>query len=107
MSTDPRDLTSSDFHDLVNQTFDVCLTAGEEDGEVHLSLTLASCEDCQIREFPNRKRDPFSLIFHGSLSSVLPQGSYTLTHESLGTNTIFLVPIGPKDNAMQYQALFT
>lgn len=48
----------------------------------------------------------FSLIFHGPLEPVLPQCIYHLNHESLGSIEIFLVPVGPEGQSMQYEAVF-
>ena len=52
-------------------------------------------------------RDPFSLIFIGPGKPVLPQAIYALDHSRLGPLEIFLVPIGPRDGGMRYEAIFT
>jgi hypothetical protein len=51
-------------------------------------------------------RIPFSLIFRGPQSSVLPQRTYLLSHATLGEFPLFLVPIGPDDAGMRYEAAF-
>lgn len=53
------------------------------------------------------ERAPFSLVFRDSTADVLPQSIYRLEHETLGTLEIFLVPIGPDEQGMRYQAIFT
>jgi hypothetical protein len=59
------------------------------------------------RPAPGSKREPFSLLFRGGpTNSYLPQRTYPVTHEKLGTLEIFLVPIGPDQVGMRYEAIF-
>ena len=58
-------------------------------------------------------RAPFSVLFHGPLEPVMPQGIYQLEHEHFGTLELFVVPIGPNEvapretpTAMRYEAVF-
>ena len=51
-------------------------------------------------------RVPFSLVFHGPLEPVLPQRIYPFEHAELGTFDLFIVPLGPDDGHMQYEAVF-
>jgi hypothetical protein len=59
-------------------------------------------------------RAQFAVVFHGHLEPVIPQGSYRLEHDQLGTLELFLVPIGPDNltdpgqdaQAMRYEAVF-
>jgi hypothetical protein len=50
---------------------------------------------------------PFSCIFCGPEAQTLSQGIYDLGHPELGSLSLFLVPIGPNDQGMQYEAVFT
>jgi len=50
---------------------------------------------------------PFSLVFRGPRSPVAVQRIYQLEHATLGTFDLFLVPIGPDERGMQYEAVFT
>lgn len=52
-------------------------------------------------------RAPFSILFRGPLAQVLPQSIYPLGHETLGRLELFIVPIGPRDGGMVYEAIFT
>ena len=52
-------------------------------------------------------RDPFSLIFRGAPQPILPQQIYKFEHDRLGTLEMFIVPIGPDNQGMRYQAIFT
>ncbi len=58
-------------------------------------------------------RAPFSVVFRGPLTPVLPQAIYPLTHDQLGPLDLFLVPVGPEAAAapqgpsmMRYEAVF-
>jgi hypothetical protein len=52
-------------------------------------------------------REQFALHFRGPLQPALPQRIYPLTHSSLGTLEIFLVPIKRDADGMIYEAVFT
>jgi hypothetical protein len=65
-----------------------------------------------VSEFPGSGdtafRKPFSVLFHGPLDTVLPQGIHRLEHEHLGALELFMVPVGPDEaaTAMRYEAVF-
>jgi hypothetical protein len=52
-------------------------------------------------------RSPFSIVFRGPREPVLPQRIYTFSHEKLGSFELFIVPIGPDDEGMRYEAVFS
>ena len=52
-------------------------------------------------------RQPFSLVFRGPPTPVGIQRTYQVEHVTLGTFELFLVPIGPDQRGMLYQAIFT
>jgi hypothetical protein len=54
---------------------------------------------------PGRRRG-FSLVFRSASSGHVPQGIYRLEHEAMGTMELFLVPIGPREGGMCYEAVF-
>ncbi|HEY2577804.1 MAG TPA: hypothetical protein VGI74_15975 [Streptosporangiaceae bacterium] len=78
----------------------------------------AEIELVNVSEFPENAagtfRKPFSLVFHGPVDKVLPQGIHRLEHEQLGVLEVFMVPIGPDEpsapgeaaKAMRYEAVF-
>lgn len=49
----------------------------------------------------------YSLVFRGAADRPLQQGTYTLAHSEIGGIDLFLVPIGPADDALQYEAVFS
>jgi hypothetical protein len=52
------------------------------------------------------KREPFSIVFRASKDFLVPQKIYKLQHEKVGTLEICLVPIGPDQQGMRYEAIF-
>jgi hypothetical protein len=50
--------------------------------------------------------DTFSLVFRGPKAPLVPQGLYLLQHERLGELSLYLVPVGPDNGGMQYEAVF-
>ena len=72
------------------------------DGRLDLILT-------EIEEFGRAAggRNAFSVRFIGPPRPVLPQAIYRLENEAMGALEIFVVPLGPKDGGMRYEAVFT
>jgi hypothetical protein len=73
-----------------------------------LELTLVKASPLsEVSRNPGSDRDPFSLMFHGPLEPILPQGIYRFIREESGGMDIFIVPIGPDKGEMRYEAVFT
>jgi hypothetical protein len=53
------------------------------------------------------RRQPFSLVFRGPRQPVLPQRIYRLEHAAMGPLELFIVPIGPDEAGLRYEAVFT
>lgn len=51
-------------------------------------------------------REPFALYFLGQSDICLRQATYTLEHEELDAQEIFIVPVGTQDGRYLYEALF-
>jgi hypothetical protein len=49
----------------------------------------------------------YSIVFSGPSDHLLAQGTYELAHESLGVQSLFLVPLGPAGDGFDYEAVFT
>ncbi|MGA9673562.1 MAG: hypothetical protein WBQ94_30505, partial [Terracidiphilus sp.] len=47
------------------------------------------------------------VIFNGPASPWLRQGTYTLTHAAMSQLDLFMVPLGPKEGKMVYEAVFS
>jgi hypothetical protein len=90
-------LNSKSFAECLHTHFS---TAAQADQTLSLELV-------QVNEANYSPRlESFSLIFNGPLTPVLSQRIYNLSHESLGSLDIFLVPVGPEGESMQYEAVF-
>ena len=59
---------------------------------------------------PSDYADPehykYPLVFRGPRDTLLPQRIYRFEHESIGDLDVFIVPIGPDDEGMLYEAVF-
>lgn len=51
-------------------------------------------------------RAPFSAVFCGPKGLHVPQGTYRFEHDRLGRVELFIVPIGPNDEGMCFEAVF-
>ena len=91
--------------DLLGNTFRI-----EYGAEAALEVELI--EATGLRSRPPRpgqppRREPFSIVFRGPKTIVLPQRMYKISHEKFGPLDLFIVPIGPDDTGMCYEAVFT
>ena len=93
-------LTAADFRAVLGSKFRLSAQA------VSMEVTLA--EVAEAKKSPSAAfRASFSVLFHGALTPVLPQGIYRLEHDRLGALDLFLVPVGPVESAvMAYEAIF-
>jgi hypothetical protein len=76
-------------------------TAFRVETPVALELELA-----EVTEQSNAQVEQFSLLFTGPASPWLRQGTYTLLHPQMQELALFLVPLGPRDGRMVYEAIF-
>jgi hypothetical protein len=60
----------------------------------------------EVHDRSNAQLEQFSVIFTGPASPWLQQGTYTLLHPQMQGLTLFLVPLGPRDGRMVYEAVF-
>jgi hypothetical protein len=96
-------LTRDDFDARIGDMFGLYLG-----GDETLSLELVSSESLPSGIVDDATRTPFSLIFRSAgVRTHVPQRIYTVSHDELGAMQIFLVPIGPDDGGMRYEAVFT
>ena len=98
-------VTESDFSELLNQKFRLYLDSGKA-LPVELIETTNLASKTQETRGPNN-RDPFSIVFRGPKDAGLPQRIYKIEHKKVGKLDLFLVPIGPDDKGMRYEAIFT
>jgi hypothetical protein len=105
-------LSAADFRGYVGSLFRLGLTSPENGFTASAELELAEVNG-PVGVASSAFRAPFSLMFRGPLTSVLPQAIYPLNHDKLGTLELFLVPVGPEEaaepqqaSAMRYEAVF-
>ena len=90
-------LKHGEFVEQLNTKFRVAVETDEP-----LELELVKVSDLKSgggQEF-------FSLLFHGTKDNFLPQQLHELEHDTLGQGSLFLVPVGAKDDIIEYEAVF-
>jgi hypothetical protein len=97
--------TQATFTPHLGTTFRMCLDAAPGLDVALVSVTPWQPHDAGSAAAP-RPRTPFSVIFRGPRMPVLPQRIYTMEHGQLGVFSLFLVPIGPDQHGMCYEAVF-
>lgn len=95
-------LEAADCEPLVGEGFVM-----DVDGTCRLDVRLIEVTRLGERDPGQAGRaEPFSLLFRGPADAVAAQGTYAVAHARLGTLRIFLVPIGPDEQGMRYEAVF-
>ena len=92
-----KDWTHALFTENQNTTF---VLQHPNWGNVNVELVTVS----DLRETPRQRM--FSLVFRGPLDQPLEQALHTMTHEILGTENLFLVPIAREADGFRYEAVF-
>ena len=72
-----------------------------------LEVELISATALGARPDEGRLRQPFSIVFRGPGDVLLPQHTYRMEHPEIGDFELFLVPIGPDEKGLRYEAIFT
>ncbi len=101
------ELVIETFMERVGETFELTNLDGET-----IEVVLSSCEETPYTlpaEWEEDvKRTPFSLLFHDpDASRVAPQQVFTVRNTELGEFELFLVPLGPDENGMRYEAVIS
>ncbi len=96
-------LTSADFALHLHETFRIDLG-----NDVIIDLELITVTDLNpATALKPEGRQPFSIEFLGPISQqYLPQHVYHLEHAAFGALDLFLVPLGPLNGRMRYEAIF-
>ena len=94
-------LATSDLAGRLGDWFELVPPSGES-----FKIRLAEVtEHPHLPQFAGRRRG-FSAVFETDRPGLLPQAIYRLTHPELGALDLFLVPVGPRDGKMRYEAVF-
>ncbi|MGH3149789.1 MAG: DUF6916 family protein [Streptosporangiaceae bacterium] len=106
-------LTAGDFRPYQGTRFR--MTGGSPPGRSAMTIETELVEITEHgASAPGSFRAPFSVVLHGPLDPVMPQGICRLEHEQLGMLELFIVPVGPAaprlpgqvPTAMRYEAVF-
>ena len=100
MTTDAP-LTEEEFSRHLNTSFDVQLGDAQR-----VELKLVEVAGYKERPEEEQGMERFSLYFEGPAEPHLPQSTYTLVHERMGTHDIFIVPVARSAGGFRYQAVF-
>ncbi len=96
----PSVLNHDIFIERVNEIFTVHADS------LSIDLELIECRRLTPHSSGKETREPFALTLRGPARPVLPQRTYSLRNERMGELQIFLVPIGPDEKGMRYEAVF-
>ena len=94
-------LTEAEFSKHVNTSFRLNL-----DAEAAVELELVEVKGYLKNPGDQDGMERFSLFFKGPGKPFLPQRTYSLSNEGMGTIDLFLVPIGPDGDSFRYEAVF-
>jgi hypothetical protein len=93
------ELAAETFQPAIGERFRATPTVAGEPFE----LVLARCD---VFEPPAPgERAPFTLLFEADTPDHVPQQIVTLTNDGLGELGLFVVPLGPKEGRMRYEAV--
>jgi hypothetical protein len=94
-------LTEAEFSKHLNTKFQF-----KRDGQESLDLELVEVKGYPSSPSEHAGMERFSAFFNGPTEPRLPQGTYSLQHDQMGDFDIFIVPIGPADDGVHYEAVF-
>lgn len=97
-------LTHEHFAPLVGQAFVVTVGPDEVLTMELVEATVSSQPGGRGPE--GQERAQFSLVFRGPETPFLTQATYVVTHEAVGEQEVFLVPLGRDADGVRYEAAF-
>jgi hypothetical protein len=102
----PPELVSATFSALVGDRFEIAPGDGPP-----FEATLTSCSETPHGVPDEWRRTvgrvPFALLFHGDPPAPVRQQICTLSHHELGRFELFLVPLGPDERGMRFEAVIS
>jgi hypothetical protein len=93
-------IKAADFSKLINKEFRIYFEPSDPSNAELIELNKHNVPS------ESERRTPFSIVFRGPVDKVWPQGMYKIEHKSMGELELFLVPIGPDDKGICYEAVF-
>ena len=95
-----ENLSEENFAQHLNTKFFISLD------ERRVELELAEVKGYRSEHEEQQGMERFSIYFNGPTEPMLPQGLYLMDHELMSSSEIFIVPIGPRENSIRYEAVF-
>ena len=93
-----QEITHKSFESIIGESVDI--EAGE-------AAFQAEIEDVSLlHRQPGQERQPFSVVLQARDGINHGQQMYQLNHPDLGDLSLFLVPLGPGEGGMRYEAIF-
>ena len=89
------------FEPLLDKVFEIDFGGGP------VASTLIDVKSLTPPSADHEGRQPWSLLFRADSDELWEQATYPVRHPDLGELSLFLVPIGPDKEGMQYEAVFT
>ena len=96
-------LTEKEFSQHINTKFRLDVERVDP-----IELELVEVKTYNNKDEPGEQggMERFSVFFQGPLDAFLPQATYSLSHEKMGSFDIFLVPLGREEKSYSYEAVF-
>lgn len=94
--------TIDTFRPRVGETFRFIV-----DEKWQLVTRLSEVHPWSHESAKGRDRVPFSLIFHAAPDGVVEQRTYRVENDAMEPFDLFVTPIGPDQQGMRYEAVFT
>jgi hypothetical protein len=95
------ELTEKNFAQYVKTKFRVL---GAAAGPVELELVEVKGYNPGPNEESGMER--FSLFLQGPAEAFLPQNTYALEHDRMGTHELFMVPVARNEGGFRYEIVF-
>ena len=97
----PAKISEEAFRENLNTKFRVRAEAPRP-----FELELIEVKSYDAAENDQRGLERFSLFFRGPADIYVPQGTYSLEHESMGALDIFVVPVARDASGFLYESVF-
>jgi hypothetical protein len=95
-------LTLSKFSELLRTEFLVRRAPPHQSVQLELvQVTPGGTVSAHAQQYGS-----FSLLFHGTQSQPLGQGTYSFEHPQVGSFDLFIVPVAAENGRLHYQAVF-
>jgi hypothetical protein len=97
----PAKTSEESFRENLNTKFRVRAEAPRP-----VELELVEVKSYEPGENEQHGMERFSLFFRGPADIFIPQGTYSLEHERMGTLDIFIVPVKRDEQGFRYESVF-